>query len=68
MVDTAGGKVKIERRGLLFAVIEDGEGNSAIIRAQALLVPGLQSENLVPVNVLSSCDTCKVSFGRSSLP
>jgi hypothetical protein len=68
MVDTAGGQVEIERRGLLFAAVEDGEGSSAIIRAPALLVPGLQSENLVPVNVLSSCDSCKVSFGRSSLP
>ena len=44
MVDTAGEKVKVERRGPLFAAVEDEEGNSTTIRAPALLVPGLQSE------------------------
>ena len=64
VVGTAGGKVRICM--LLFAVIEDEECNSAIIRAPALFAPGLQSVNQVLViNVLSSCDSCKVSYGRS---
>ena len=48
MVHTAGEKVKVERRGPLFAAEEVEEGNSTIIRAPALLVPGLQSEKSGP--------------------
>lgn len=59
---TASGRLKIDRAGVLFARIVQPNRESVIIRARALLVTGLTTDNLIPVSALSRCEHCRVNF------
>lgn len=66
-VSTASGKVAVDSVGTLFARIERPGAASVIIRAKALLVPGLTSDNLIPVHTFTDCKDCNVHFSDQTV-
>ena len=54
--------MKIEASGKILARVSADDGRKAVIYADAFWVPDLQSENLIPVRALTSCEGCKVVF------
>lgn len=62
---TASGEIDVDRQGVLFARIIRDDGEPVIIRARALLVTGLNADNLIPVSALSKCRGCSVNFANS---
>ena len=62
-VETAGGQVKVDGAGIIFArVSAPGNSQSLIIRGPATLITNLTSEHLLPLSRIARCEGCWVAF------